>query len=93
MKGKRGRPKLNTSETKIKTYSISERHFEEFKKWCRDRGLKVSEVIRIAIFHLMKEGRLEDLLAIPEMERFAVEIIKGNLEKNKKRSSDLKNEI
>lgn len=83
MKGKRGRPKLNTSETKIKTYSISERQFSEFKAWCKERGFKVSEVFRCAIGYLMKEGNIEDLLANPEMEAFAVEIIRANLNKRK----------
>jgi len=85
---------LNDSETKLRTYRISEKQYAEFKAWCEKRGLKVSEVIRVGLSQLMKEGSISDLLEDEEMERFAVEIIKGNLEKNKKkRSSDLKNEI
>jgi len=87
----RGRPRLNTSETKMRTYRISERQYKEFKEWCKARNLEVSEVIRVAIGHLMREGRLEDLLAIPEMEEFAVELIKGNL--YRKKGVEKRNEI
>jgi len=35
----------------------------------------------------MKEGSIADLLEDSEMERFATEIIRGNLEKNKNKRS------
>ena len=82
MRRKKGRPRLGDSETKIRTYSISERQFKEFKEWCKDRGFKVSEVIRVAIGHLMKEGRLEDLLQDEEMRNLAVELLNKQFERS-----------
>lgn len=80
MRRKRGRPSIGHK----KTFTISDRDYEAFKEWCVQRGLKISEVVRGSIKFMMKEGSISDLLEDEEMEKFAVEIIKGNLEKNKR---------
>lgn len=84
MKRERGRPKLNTSETKQRTYKISETQLEEFKEWCKIRGLKLSVVIRGAMVHLMKEENdVLDLLEDPWLQRFAERLLEEQKKKQK----------
>lgn len=45
MRGK-GRPKLGDSETKLRTYKITEKDYRSFCEWCKSRGLRPSEVVR-----------------------------------------------
>lgn len=80
---RRGRPKLSNSDFQIvRSYRLPKKTWLDFKTWCEERGLRVSDVVRGSIRLMMKEGSISELLEDEEMERFAVEIIKGNLEKN-----------
>ena len=80
----RGRPRLSNSDFQIvKSYRLPKKTWLEFKAWCSERGLKVTEVVRGSILFMMKEGTISELLEDSEMEEFAVEIIRGNLNKKK----------
>jgi len=56
---RRGRPRLNDSETKLRTYKISQRDYEAFCSWCRSRNLRPTQVIRSLILDYYVKGLLE----------------------------------
>lgn len=56
---KRGRPRLTDSETKLRTYKISERDYHAFCEWCKSRNLKPTQVIRSLILDYYVKGLLE----------------------------------
>lgn len=61
MKRKRGRPKLNDSETKLRTYKISERDYQSFVEWCTSRGFKPCTVVRSLIINYTVQNMLGEL--------------------------------
>lgn len=75
MKRGKGRPKLNSSETLTRTYNISEKQYSKLKAWCKKRGFKVSEVLRLASLELMKEGSLNKLLQNEKWREEALSLI------------------
>ena len=75
MSKKRGRSTLSDSETLLRTYKIPERTYQVFKNWCDRRGFTVSEVVRMAISQLMKEGNLSMLLENEEMRNLALNVL------------------
>lgn len=84
MQSRRGRPRLNDSETLIRTYTVSERDFLKFRIWCRKNGFSVSEIIRLGVKQLMKEGNISDLLEDAEMRNLAIELLKRQFENKSK---------
>jgi len=75
MKRGKGRPRLNSSETLMRTYKISTKQYSKLKVWCKERNLKVSEVLRLASLELMKEGSLDKLLQNEKWREEALSLI------------------
>jgi len=74
---RRGRPKLSNSDFQIvRSYRLPKKTWLEFKTWCEERGLRVSDVVRGSISLMMKEGSISELLEDEEMRSLAVELVK-----------------
>ena len=84
MQKRKGRPRLNDSETLIRTYTVSEKDFLKFKVWCRKNGFSVSEIIRIGVKQLMKEGNISDLLEDTEMRNLVIGLLRRQFENKSK---------
>ena len=58
---KRGRPRLDDSETKLRTYKIGKRDYEAFSRFCEGRRLTKSEVLRSLIMRYFVAGMVREI--------------------------------
>lgn len=66
---------------KKKTYRLDNEVYEEFRQWCKIKGLTVSKAIRL----ILTKAYLVDLLEDTEMKNLAVELLNKQFERSVKR--------